>query len=76
MFASRDLERHTMVIEYIGELIRSEVAEARERVYDSQVSQVTGHFLYIHLNLLYIYDDDYHYCPLCLVHYQPTIWCM
>lgn len=42
LFASRDLERHTMVIEYIGELIRSEVAEARERVYEEQVRNPSG----------------------------------
>ena len=37
LFAARDLEKHTMVIEYIGELIRNEVAEYREKLYDSQV---------------------------------------
>lgn len=43
LFASRDLERHTMVIEYIGALIRSEVAESRERIYEEQVSTAHGH---------------------------------
>ena len=38
LFAARDLEKHTMVIEYIGELIRNEVAEYREKLYDSQVN--------------------------------------
>ena len=36
MFAARDLEKHTMVIEYIGELIRNEVAEKREKEYEQQ----------------------------------------
>lgn len=37
LFASRELEKHTMVIEYIGELIRNEVAEKRERLYEKTV---------------------------------------
>jgi histone-lysine N-methyltransferase MLL3 len=36
LYAARDLEKHTMVIEYIGEVIRSEVSEERERLYTSQ----------------------------------------
>lgn len=36
LFAARDLEKHTMVIEYIGELIRNEVAETREKMYEQQ----------------------------------------
>jgi len=38
LFAARDLEKHTMVIEYIGQLIRNEVAEMREKIYEKQVS--------------------------------------
>lgn len=34
LFAAKDLERHTMVIEYIGEAIRNEVAEKREKEYE------------------------------------------
>jgi len=34
MFAARDIEKHTMVIEYIGEIIRNELAEFREKIYD------------------------------------------
>ena len=34
MYASRDVEKGTMIIEYIGLLIRSEVAEVREKQYD------------------------------------------
>merc|ERR1711962_1525535 len=33
LFATRDMEKHTMVIEYIGKLIRNEVANRLERVY-------------------------------------------
>ncbi|XP_048237798.1 histone-lysine N-methyltransferase 2C-like isoform X4 [Haliotis rufescens] len=36
LFAARDLEKHTMVIEYIGDLIRNEVANRREKVYEDQ----------------------------------------
>ena len=38
LFVARDLEKHTMVIEYIGDLIRNEVANNREKEYDNQVS--------------------------------------
>jgi hypothetical protein len=31
------MEKHTMVIEYIGELIRNEVANRREQLYQQQV---------------------------------------
>ncbi|XP_067951702.1 histone-lysine N-methyltransferase 2C-like isoform X2 [Watersipora subatra] len=34
MFAARDIEKHTMVIEYIGEVIRNELAEFREKIYE------------------------------------------
>ncbi len=36
LFAARDLEKNTMIIEYIGDLIRNEVANRRERLYQSQ----------------------------------------
>lgn len=36
LFAARDLEKHTMVIEYIGEVIRNEVANKREKLYEQQ----------------------------------------
>ncbi|KAH9514339.1 Histone-lysine N-methyltransferase 2C [Bulinus truncatus] len=36
LYAARDLEKHTMVIEYIGDLIRNEVANRREKEYESQ----------------------------------------
>uniref|UniRef100_A0A1I8H1V6 Histone-lysine N-methyltransferase n=1 Tax=Macrostomum lignano TaxID=282301 RepID=A0A1I8H1V6_9PLAT len=36
LFATRDLEKHSMVIEYIGEVIRNEIANKREKLYESQ----------------------------------------
>ncbi|KAF6206910.1 hypothetical protein GE061_018146 [Apolygus lucorum] len=36
LYAARDLEKHTMVIEYIGEIIRTEVAETREKQYEAK----------------------------------------
>ncbi|KAH3774896.1 hypothetical protein DPMN_176290 [Dreissena polymorpha] len=36
LYAAKDLEMHTMVIEYIGDLIRNEVANRREKTYESQ----------------------------------------
>lgn len=38
LYAARDIESHTMVIEYIGTLIRNEVANRMEKMYESQVS--------------------------------------
>lgn len=37
MYAARDIEKHTMVIEYIGTIIRNEVANRKEKLYESQV---------------------------------------
>lgn len=37
LYAARDLEKHTMVIEYIGEIIRTELAETREKQYEARV---------------------------------------
>ncbi|XP_054279340.1 histone-lysine N-methyltransferase 2D-like isoform X3 [Macrosteles quadrilineatus] len=36
LYAARDIERYTMVIEYIGELIRTELAESREKQYEAK----------------------------------------
>ncbi|KAL3307641.1 Myeloid lymphoid or mixed-lineage leukemia 2 [Cichlidogyrus casuarinus] len=36
LYAARDLEPQTMVIEYIGELIRLELANRREKAYEAQ----------------------------------------
>lgn len=38
LYAARDLEKHTMVIEYIGEVIRGELSELREKQYDAKVT--------------------------------------
>lgn len=37
MYAARDIEKHTMVIEYIGEVIRHELSEIREKQYEARV---------------------------------------
>lgn len=39
LYAARDLEKHTMVIEYIGEIIRTELAECREKQYEAKVGK-------------------------------------
>uniref|UniRef100_A0A3B3TCD2 [histone H3]-lysine(4) N-methyltransferase n=1 Tax=Paramormyrops kingsleyae TaxID=1676925 RepID=A0A3B3TCD2_9TELE len=36
LYAARDIEKYTMVIEYIGTIIRNEVANRREKMYESQ----------------------------------------
>jgi len=36
LYAAKDIDKHTMVIEYIGQVIRNEVANAREKQYESQ----------------------------------------
>lgn len=41
LYAARDIEKHTMVIEYIGEIIRSELAESREKKYEAQVKHAS-----------------------------------
>jgi len=38
LYAARDIEKHTMVIEYIGMLIRNEIAERYERIHEANVS--------------------------------------
>jgi SET domain-containing protein len=38
LYAARDIEKHTMVIEYIGMLIRNEIAERYERLHEANVS--------------------------------------
>jgi SET domain-containing protein len=37
LYAARDLEKNSMIIEYIGEMIRNEVANGREKLYQMQV---------------------------------------
>ncbi|XP_050538533.1 histone-lysine N-methyltransferase 2D-like isoform X4 [Daktulosphaira vitifoliae] len=36
LYAARDLEKHTMVIEYIGEIIRSQLCDYREKLYEAK----------------------------------------
>ncbi|XP_028966608.1 histone-lysine N-methyltransferase 2D-like [Galendromus occidentalis] len=36
LYAAKDIDKHTMVIEYIGQVIRNEVANAREKQYEAQ----------------------------------------
>lgn len=36
LYAAKDIEKHTMVIEYIGTIIRNEVANRREKIYEEQ----------------------------------------
>lgn len=36
LYAARDLEKHQMIIEYIGEVIRSELTDIREKRYEAQ----------------------------------------
>lgn len=40
LYAARDIEKHTMVIEYIGTIIRNEVANRKEKLYESQVRAI------------------------------------
>ena len=43
LYAAKDLEKNTMVVEYIGEIIRPELAEIREKKYEAAVSTVFSH---------------------------------
>lgn len=38
LYAARDIEKHTMVIEYIGQIIRNEISERNEKLYEQQVN--------------------------------------
>lgn len=38
LYAARDIDKHTMVIEYIGEIIRSQLSDFREKQYEAKVS--------------------------------------
>lgn len=42
LYAAKDIEKHTMVIEYIGTIIRNEVANRREKIYEEQVGLCWG----------------------------------
>lgn len=45
LYAARDIEKHTMVIEYIGMLIRNEIAERYERIHEANVSITVNIFI-------------------------------
>ncbi|NXE70858.1 KMT2D methyltransferase, partial [Calcarius ornatus] len=38
LYAAKDIEKHTMVIEYIGTIIRNEVANRREKIYEEYIN--------------------------------------
>lgn len=46
LYAMRDMEKHTMIIEYIGILIRNEIAERFERIHEAHVSRLVCELLY------------------------------
>lgn len=46
LYAAKDLEKHTMVIEYIGTIIRNEVANRREKIYEEQVCRCQASAIY------------------------------
>lgn len=45
LFAARDIEKQTMVIEYNGTILRNEVAISKEKMYRSQVHICVMYFL-------------------------------
>ena len=47
LYAAKDLEKHTMVIEYIGTIIRNEVANRREKIYEEQVGGEADYYYFI-----------------------------
>lgn len=52
LYAARDLEKHTMVIEYIGEVIRTELSECREKQYEAKVSLTNQYFVMCNLKIV------------------------
>ena len=38
LYAKKDIEKHTMIIEYTGLIIRNHIADRNERIYEEQVS--------------------------------------
>lgn len=38
LYAARTIEKFTMIIEYIGEVVRNEIADVREKRYEAAVS--------------------------------------
>lgn len=51
LYAARDLEKHTMVIEYIGLVIRSELSELREKQYEAKVGFCKATFEHVFINM-------------------------
>lgn len=53
LYAARDLEKHTMVIEYIGEIIRSQLCDYREKLYEAKVMHIfilfCNYFYFVHI---------------------------
>ena len=50
LYAARDIEKHTMVIEYIGTIIRNEVANRKEKLYESQVRAAAAERVQVRTN--------------------------
>merc|ERR1711956_87737 len=57
LYATRDLEKGQMVIEYIGEVIRSDLTDVREKKYEAQNRGI----------YMFRLDDDSFWTPQCLV---------
>uniref|UniRef100_A0A8C2CGU6 [histone H3]-lysine(4) N-methyltransferase n=1 Tax=Cyprinus carpio TaxID=7962 RepID=A0A8C2CGU6_CYPCA len=53
LYAAKDLEKHTMVIEYIGTIIRNEVASRREKIYEEQVCTCQASNIYFFKRWVY-----------------------
>ena len=64
MFAAKDLEKHTMVIEYIGQVIRSEVAE---RYFGKKIIENAG----FSCKLRYVKGCGCHYMRVFCMESQP-----
>lgn len=69
LYAARDIEKHTMVIEYIGTIIRNEVANRKEKLYESQVR------LFVHSPFLLPHSDIHSTKQMlfCLMNSSPLI---
>lgn len=65
LYAARDIEKHTMIIEYIGEVIRTEVSEIREKQYESKVSSDSVYLYMFKINVsISSAESWYLYVPL------------
>uniref|UniRef100_A0A8C6LHY6 FYR N-terminal domain-containing protein n=1 Tax=Nothobranchius furzeri TaxID=105023 RepID=A0A8C6LHY6_NOTFU len=68
LYATRDIEKCTMVIEYIGTIIRSEVANRKERLYESQVTLTPGSHTHTHTHTCFTHTHTYTYTHLVHTH--------